>query len=233
MRNYIKINGTSSLTLKGFAIKELPPITKPLMRSLREEIDGRDGDIITELGYGAYDKEIEVGLYDGYEIDKIIEFFNSSGNVEFSNETGKYYKFTILEKIDFESLLKFRTAIITFHCQPFKYPTSETPVEITQILTPTTIKNDGNIYSRPTIAIKGSGTITMSLNGNQIFSLEVVDDIVIDSTNLEAYNPNTDALMNREVTGNIDNLRFEKGNNTLAFTGTITKVTISNYSRWL
>lgn len=131
MRNYIEINGVSSLTLVGFAINTLPPISKPPIRNLKEEIDGRDGDIITKLGYGAYDKEIEVGLYgESYDINDIIAFFNTEGEVVFSNEPDKIYNFTILDQIDFEKLVKFKTAVITLHCQPFKYKKNEEPIEI-------------------------------------------------------------------------------------------------------
>ena len=131
MRNYIEINNVSSLSLTGFAIKELPPISKPPMRNSIEEIDGRDGDIITKLGYGAYDKTIEVGLFgDDYDINEIISFFNSEGTITFSNEPDKYYNFTILGQIDFEKLVKFKTAAISFHCQPFKYKKGEEPIEV-------------------------------------------------------------------------------------------------------
>ena len=131
MRNYVIINGVNSLTIKGLAINELPPIVKAPMRVLQEEIDGRDGDIITDLGYGAYDKIMTIGLYDGYDINEIIAFFNEEGTIVFSDEADKYYNFKIIEQIDYERLIKFRTASITFHCQPFKYPLTETPVEIT------------------------------------------------------------------------------------------------------
>ena len=51
MRNYVIQNGKDSRYIKGLLIQELPPITKPLMRTSIEQIDGRDGDVITRLGY--------------------------------------------------------------------------------------------------------------------------------------------------------------------------------------
>ena len=126
MINYVIINGVNSNTKNGLGINELPPITKPSMRTQTEEIDGRDGDIITKLGYSAYDKTITIGLFGtGYDVNDIISFFTSEGTITFSNEPDKYYKFTMLEQIDVESLLRFKTASITFHCQPFKYPLTE------------------------------------------------------------------------------------------------------------
>ena len=76
MINYVIINGVNSNTKTGLMINELPPITKPSMRTDTEEIDGRDGDIITKLGYSAYDKEITIGLAGDYDINEVISFFN-------------------------------------------------------------------------------------------------------------------------------------------------------------
>ena len=129
MRNYVIINGVNSLTIKGLAIKTLPPITKPIQRNLREEIDGRDGDIVTTLGYGAYDKTIEIGLFGTFDIDEVIAYFNQKGTITFSNEADKVYYFQALDQVDYAELLKFRTANVVLHCQPFKYPTEETPLE--------------------------------------------------------------------------------------------------------
>lgn len=128
MRNYVIINGVNSLTIQGLAIKTLPPITKPIQRTLREEIDGRDGDLVTELGYGAYDKTIEIGLFGTFDIDEVIAYFNQKGTITFSNEADKVYYFQALEQVDYAELLKFRTANVVLHCQPFKYPLNETPL---------------------------------------------------------------------------------------------------------
>lgn len=119
--NYIVLNGKRSSLIKGLLIQSLPPISKPMMRSSIEEIDGRDGDIITRLGYSAYDKTVSVGLYGNYNVDEVIQFFDTEGIVIFSNEPDKFYKFQVLEQIDFERLIRFKTATVTFHVQPFKY----------------------------------------------------------------------------------------------------------------
>jgi len=119
--NYVELNGVKSNTIKGLMIQALPPISKPLMRTEIEQIDGRDGDIVTNLGYAAYDREMTIGLYAGYDIDAIISYFDSSGTVVFSDEPDKYYNYQIYQQIDFEKLLRFRTANVVFHVQPFKY----------------------------------------------------------------------------------------------------------------
>ena len=234
MRNYVIINGVNSTTINGLAINEMPPITKPSIRTNTEEIDGRDGDIVTRLGYSAYDKEMTIGLYGGYDLDEIMSYFNQSGTIIFSTESDKYYNFEILEQIDYEKLLKFKTATITMHCQPFKYEVNETPITLSS--GNNTVKNKGNIYAKPIIYIKGSGTITVSLNGNQIFSLDLgttTSEMTIDIEKLEAYDPSDNSLLNRKVTGDYDDFKLEVGNNTINLSGTITTANITMYSRWL
>ena len=119
--NWCVLNGIKSNTIKGLLIQELPPISKPLMRTEIEQIDGRDGDIVTNLGYSSYDKQMTIGLFGDYDIDDVIGYFASSGTVTFSNEPDKYYNYQVIQQIDFERLVRFRTATVTFHVQPFKY----------------------------------------------------------------------------------------------------------------
>ena len=125
MRNYITLNGKNSNEINGLLIQELPPISKPQIRTEVEEIDGRDGDIVTKLGFAAYDKEFTVGLYKDFDINAIIAYFNSEGTVVFSNEPDKYYNYQIIDQIDFERLVRYRTATVRMHCQPFKYSNTE------------------------------------------------------------------------------------------------------------
>ena len=237
MRNYIILNGVNSNTLTGLLISKLPPITKPKQRTQTEEIDGKDGDIVTTLGYGAYDKSIDIGLYGDFDIEDIMTYFNSSGTVTFSNEEDKYYNYQIVEQIDFDRLIRFRTAKVKMHVQPFKYSS----VEGTRTFNITseeeiTINNSGNYVSKPVISITGSGTINLSVNGYEVLVIELGEDattITIDTANMEAYNQNTSELMNRSVTGDYDNLYLNAGSNTISWTGTITQIQITNYSRWL
>lgn len=232
--NYIILNGVKSSKIQGLMIQALPSISKPQIRTKIETIDGRDGDIITKLGYAAYDKQLLIGLYGKYNIDEIIEYFNSEGTVTFSNEDDKYYNYQILEAINFERLIRFRQATVTLHVQPFKYSLSDSELEYSlknnsEIL----VNNSGNIYSKPSITLYGSNTCGIYLNGSQIFSIDfgTNDNITIDTEALEAYSGTT--LKNRIVTGNYNNFYLPIGPNTIKFTGSVTKCFIRNYSRWI
>lgn len=237
MRNYIILNNKNSNQITGLLISTLPPISKPMIRTTIEEIDGRDGDIVTTLGYSAYDKEFEIGLYGDYNIDEVIEYFDSEGYVTFSNEPEKYYKYQILEQIDFEKLIRFKTATIRLHVQPFKYSLLDTLKTFTITnQTSINIRNNGNIYSKPIITITGTGTINLNLNTEQLFVIDLSNtssQITLDIANMNAYNPANNNYLNRQVTGDYDNFKLKVGNNTIFWTGTITEITIENYTRWI
>ena len=123
--NYIVLNGVKSTEIQGLLICELPPITKPQMRVKQTEIDGRDGSVFEELGYASYEKTIKIGLRGEFDINEVIKYFNFDGNVIFSNEPDKVYKGKIVAQIDFNRLLRYRTATIKFIVQPFKYALDE------------------------------------------------------------------------------------------------------------
>lgn len=363
MLNEIILNGKSSGLLRGLIIQSLPPISKPKIRTRTEEIDGRDGDIITKLGYSAYDKTFTIGLSYNYDIDDIISYFNSEGTVTFSNEPDKYYNYQILDEIDFERLIRFKTANVTMHVQPFKYSNIETTKKFTitnqllsfndytktlngitlnatngsirisgtgtaatEIYMPINtlslkpgnytlnafgegtavstcsirmiynspsnvnsfggkyvtlqnnstvsidatlsdaktynylyyyiaantamdftldlnlqsndveeieIRNNGNYISRPIMTIYGSGNINLSLNGSQIFLIELGEEqyITIDGQQFEAYKDGV--LKNRLVTGNYENFVLNVGKNILSWSGDITQINIDKYSRWI
>lgn len=362
MRDYIILNGQNSKEIEGLLISTLPPISKPKIRTEILEIDGRDGDIITPLGYSAYDKSFEIGLTYGYNVDDVIGFFDTSGTVIFSNEPDKYYNFQMLEQIDFEKLLRFKKATVTMHVQPFKYSvedaktfdtvanllslknysntsngvtisvnnniikingTSTAAVEFYAPINALTLKaasyllsatasgtlanacsirliqsvpsnaesfggnylalqnnatatlsgtltapttynylwfyitanktlnftlnvtvadtsqsasviNSGNIYSKPTLTIQGTGNIALYLNGAQVFAIDMssTSEIVINVAQMNAfYSDGTYA--NRIITGDYEDFVLNVGTNIISWTGSITEISIENYSRWI
>lgn len=235
---YIIINGRSSRDVIGLIISSLPPISKPPMRATAEEIDGRDGDIVTKLGYKAYDKPFEIGLSYGYNIDDVIDFFNQEGEITFSNEPDKYYNFALYEAIDFEKLIRFKTANVVVHVQPFKYSASEVAKEFVFSDQATSgsceVRNIGNYFSKPTIRIEGSGNVVLSLNGTEAMALDMTNEgvIILDCESMNAMNP-AGNLKNRLVIGSFENLYFKVGKNVLAYSGTVTKIIVNKQSRWL
>lgn len=356
MINYIELNGEKSTNVKGLIIQSLPPITKPKMRTSNATIDGRDGDVVTKLGYAAYDKEVSIGLHGDFDIDDAIAFLDSEGEVVFSNEPDKYYRYQILDQIDFKRLVRFRTAKVKMHVQPFKYDavdrtfdivnqflhdvdyaayrfgvtvisgggsirvsgkaTSDvdikvpiesmslsgsytltasasgsaagcalrlidgspsrsfgdtymelksdgdstmtatadssaeydalwldikagTSVNFTLSVTMTidsfnqiALTNRGNVVSRPTVTVYGSGNVELAINSVTVLSFSIDDGyITLDAEEMNAYHG--DALMNRHVTGDYSDLRLNVGENVISWSGDVTAIRVEDFSRWL
>lgn len=356
MINYIELNGEKSTNVKGLIIQSLPPITKPKMRTSKEEIDGRDGDIITKLGYSAYDKEVSIGLHGDFDIDDAIAFFDSEGEVVFGNEPDKYYRYQILDQIDFDRLVRFRTAKVKMHVQPFKHDavdrtfdivnqflhvcdstaskfgitvtssdgsirvsgraTSDVDIKVPiesmslsgsytltasasgsaagcalrlidgspsrsfggsymelknngdSTMTATAdsnaeydalwldikagasvnftlgvtmasdsfneiaLTNRGNVASRPTVTVYGSGNVELAINAVTVLSFSIEGGIItIDAEEMNAYHGDT--LMNRHVTGDYADLRLNVGENVISWRGDVTAIRLEDFSRWL
>lgn len=209
-------------------ICSLPPITKPPMRFGETTVDGRDGSVIEELGYGSYEKTISVGLCGVFDINEVISYFSGSGRLELSNEPDFYYKAAILSQIDYNRLLRFRTADIKFKVQPYKY-SAETPLTL---VSSGTVKNYGNTISKPILTICGSGTVELKIDGVTYFSYTFPENettVTIDSEKEDAYEDTY--LRNRNMTGEFPKL--EVGNNQITVSGNVTSITVENRSRWI
>lgn len=230
--NYIIWKNQDSRDIKELLIGELPPIRKPTLRVKETIIDGVDGSIYEELGYESYDKTISVGLRVGADIDKVIEYFTGSGEIIFSNEPDKYYIARIINGIDYNRLLRYRTATITFRVQPFKYKANEDEMTAVSTSVRLSVENIGNHTAKPLITIKGSGIIDLILNGTAIcrYAFPAGEDtVVLDSEKQDAYFGSV--LKNRNMAGEFPVL--EKGDNVFTWGGTIESIRIKRYSRWL
>lgn len=230
---YIIINGVKSTTIKGLLIQTQPHISIAPKRVQIEEVDGRDGDITEVLGYSAYDKSFDIGLYGDYNVDEVLNYFDTSGTVTFSNEPDKYYNFKMIEQIDLERLLRYKTATVTLHVQPFKYDADESEAvwEDSGNYCYLELLNKGNYISRPELYIKGIGPCNIELNGVQVLACEdVLSELTIKDGNAFDY---LDRYYNRYMRGDYENLCLTPGKNILVVNGQrLTRVKVSKISRW-
>lgn len=185
MRNYIILNNQNSNTISGLIIQELPAISKPAQRTQIETIDGRDGDIVTPLGYAAYDKTFTIGLYGNFDINEVIAYFATKGTVIFSNEPDKYYYYQIVDQIDYERLVRYRVATVTMHVQPFKYSATEGTITVDSS---DTVSDDGSDIAldgtaeAPFNILRHKGNATQkTLSGKNLFN---ISDLVASGSTL-------------------------------------------------
>lgn len=206
--NYLIWRGKDSRDIKGLVICELPPISKPQMRTTETMVDGVDGSYIEELGYATYDRAVSIGLTQKADMNEISQYFSGSGEVIFSNEPDKYYKASIIGQIDYARLVRFRTATVTFRVQPFKYEygEKETVLALTQLegthishmntntkLAECRIEGYCTQESEPTIDVDApistiEESVKVNISGKNILNLEeVVQGTTKDGKTTEEY----------------------------------------------
>jgi len=229
----IIFKGTNSDTISGLLISELPDITKPPRRQEAIEVDGRDGDVYRYKGYDTYKKTLQIGLHGTYDIDEIANFFSGEGAVIFSNEPTKQYTARIVDNIDFERLVRFRTAKVPFIVQPYKKLVGED--NVTGSTSPLTVENLGYEDSLPTIIIVADAdeVVEIDVNAQTVLSVTMPPEgtITIDGEALNCYNSNADK--NQFVTMAGDFPTLLSGDNEISWTGDVTSVTVIPNSRWL
>jgi len=230
-QNYVIVNDVPSWEVDGLVILSYPPVIRAPMRIEEEQVDGRHGSIITELGYDPYDRELPIGLVGEYDINKVISYFGLGGRIVFGNEPDKYYIAEINEQISFQKLVRNRKAAVTLHCQPFKYQVSEHVTTFTG--TPGSFMNYGNVTSAPMYHIKGSGTVVLTVSGGSV-TIDMSDkkDIYIDTEELDAY-IGSGELVNSKCTGSYAALRAKPGRNSVSWTGGVSQIEITRKSRWV
>lgn len=233
--NYIIWKGKNSTEINGLLISELPVISRPKIKTSIIEIEGKDGDIVDNMGYSAYDKDLKIGLFGDYDIDEISKYFSGSGEVIFSNEPDKYYRAEIFEEIDFERLVNFKTASVKFHTQPHKYLVNEEPssFDISEGVTQVEVNNVGLEPSKPIITLHGTGTVEIKINALGELHVDIGNEghLTVDSMIEECYKDTTLILKNRAMGGEFPIL--SAGKNVITWTGNLTKIEIKPMSRWL
>lgn len=231
MSNSVTFKGISSTTLSGLIISELGDITKPSRRSEVVKIDGRDGDIVTYQGYETVKRSIKIGLFGSYDINAISNFFDGEGDMVFSNESSMKYQARIVNNIDYERLVRFRTAKVDIILQPFKHLATES--NVTGSTSPLSVTNQGYMTSKPiiTIVATAGNEITLKLAGVAFMTVTMPPEgtITIDNEALNCYNSNADK--NQYVEGYF--IELASGSNSISWVGTVTSITIKPNSRWL
>ena len=249
-KHWINFCGVSSESIAGLLINELPAIQMTPKRINKIEIEGRDGDIIEELGYMAYDKPVQISLTVGFDVDQVISWLNNSGPIIFSNEPNKVYTATVYDTVSFERLVRFRKANIKFHVQPFKTLLNDEISFDGGYLKNITVTNKGNIYSRPVIVadIGTTSQVTIIINDEYVhfffnkeegktytatFNLESNEITVTDNTGEKV-------TLTRVIYSMLgDFFELQPGANTItverygSLSSDISAMTIKNASRWL
>lgn len=149
------------------------------------------------------------------------------GQLIFNDEPDKYYTAQVVNSFDIvASVINFGSFTILFSCKPFAFKLNEAVQTLTA---PGVVTNYGTIYALPVISITGSGNITFLVNSQSVTLTGISGTVTIDSGLSDCYAGTTN--MNGSMSGAFPSLT--PGQNTITWTGTVTKVDVLPNSAWL
>ena len=216
----------------GIVVSEAPAFDKPVRKTEVINVPGRNGSVLFQQNAfedvtRTYDVWVCEGidnlavkvnavsawllsktgyqrLEDSFEPDVFRLAYYNGGN-EFTNQ-----------------LMTAGSAALSFTCRPERfYKEGEIPVSVSN---GDKILNLTKFASKPLIHIEGSGTVTVSIGGETITAKDLVDYINIDCDRMDAYRL-TSENKNDKISGTFPTIK--SGSNTIATTGTITKLEIT------
>ena len=156
--NFIVFKGFNT---KGiFLIEELPIVPTANVKQDIIEIDGRHGFLTnSQEAYEPIDIDIELKIYNKKDIQKVRNIFRGSGQLILSNQPDRYYKATVVSKLDFERVIRqFHTVLVTFKLQPHAYEIKDSTIKLTSASTSYRLENNTNTTAQPEVTIYGTGS---------------------------------------------------------------------------
>lgn len=217
-----KFKGISSDHMKVIA-KEEDFIARAPQRFEEVPVEGSDGTILIPLGYGQIQKELDVQILDVNKVDEVLSWLNGEGELEFNGRVSKVYFY---DGFDVNRFVTLKKAKISYIRDPFWYKNDDFYVSVT-----TGVINEGNIYSKPTIKLTGSGTVDMSINGTR-FKYTFTDPYVeIDCDRMkETYNG---LSRSRNIELGLEYPHLIPGNNPVVIYSGICTIQMKRKDRWL
>lgn len=209
----------------GIKVISLPPIGLSAENLEEKDRVGADGTLTYKYGYTSDEKEVEAD-YIGNNPMKVANWLQGSGKVIFGNLPDRYYKARINNIIPLEEVIKngLYNFTIKFKCQPFGYLLEgEYPIEITK--SGTVLCNVKATYkSLPIITVYGTGRDILTVNSINYTFTNINGSISLDSEIQEVLNKQGEYFESDDFP------ELKVGENTITFSGGITKVVI--IPRW-
>ena len=225
------INNQNTKTL-GFALVGRPSIASAEKKYETTEVEGRDGSLTRFLGYDDLKFSLNFNILFQSDIKQKLREIKGvlaqASTLSFDDSPNFYYKIKQAQISETESVIKASGVFsVEFIAEPYEYQKTSLTSYTTK---PISLTNQTTTTALPVIKIYGTGTVVLSVNGTGITLTGLTSSIVLDSELQEAYTGLT-TNMNSSMNGNFPVLRI--GNNTITWTGTVTKVEIDPQWRWL
>ena len=218
----------------GIRMQSMPEIVRPEERITHVTIPGRSGELTMTEGdniFNSYIQSVPLIVYTESAARAAERWLQGENYVIFGGQADLKQKARVINAVTFKKSGRnsdWWSAEVQFYCEPLKEKVeTEADIEVTE--SGTTVTNPGDVTSRPKILITGSGDITISAGGKTISLTGVESGMSVDSDTGWVLK-NGQAQMG-VYTGNFPELN--PGDNTILFTGNVTKLTITPRWRYL
>ena len=169
-------------------------------------------------------------------IHKIFKALNGSGKLVISTAPDEYLD-VILSPITPEPVALLAAEIsVSVTARPFAYAVMPAIADLTGATNYTEIENKGTVFAAPEIRLKGSGDVTINVNGAE-FIIKIPSgldskEIIIDCDSQVAYYMDGDSMIS--VTHRTYNNfpLLHEGKNYIKYTGTVSEMKCSVRERW-
>lgn len=226
-------NGTSCRAM-GIRLQSMPEVIRPEERVNHIVIPGRAGELTQlegEAVYNSYIQTIPIAVNTETAVRAAEAWLRGDGYVTFSGQPDLKQRARVINAVTFKKHSRnsdWWDAEVQFYCEPLKEAaTTEADIEVTT--SGATVTNPGDVDAKPRIEITGSGDITLQMGGNALVLYGVTSGMIVDS--------DTEWVLKNGVpqqgiyTGKFPVLK--PGDNTVAFTGNVSKLTITPRWRYL
>lgn len=228
--------GKNSYDDFGILIAKRPDLPSPKRRVNTINIPGRDSNLrFDEKTYEDITLGVECFVKDtqnlGSKLDDIKAWLFGTGENDliFSFQSDKKYIAQVVNAIDFKQVYRYFSQFpIIFNCRPFKYAVENNMVTLNT--SGGDVTNPGSLESEPVISIYGSGDIVLKINENQITFQDITEKVIVNSVIQDCYDDGGNNL-NGKMSGEF--LKLKSGQNTIEWSGSVTKVELLPNWRWL
>lgn len=229
---YFEWKGINSRA-QGIVVNEYPPIMRAKERTTQVIVPGHPGSLTLTEGKDVHETVIKpcmCTIQPGADIQELINWLRGAGDVVFGNEPQFAYEARIDSQLSLDKLIRdWRTFALPFVCHPYKK--NAIPEEDIILTGMGSVLNPGQIDSRPVLQVEGSGDVVFAINGRQTAIKGLSGAIRIDTAIGMAMNTDMTENMSESIEGVWPTL--DVGANSIIWTGTITKITITPRWRWL
>lgn len=226
---YLIFRGVSTDAM-GILVQDMPSHKKPPVRHTEYVVQGKNGTMHTFEGYDAFDMSCTLSLFraNADARDVVNAWADGTGDLISSDNTAKCWKASVLRVADYgrrEYGGKFYDTVkVTFRCQPIM---RESVPETYTVKANSILTNKGDVEAFPTIVVKGSGTCTFSVAGQEITLENVSKAVTIDCDAGYVYTTDGAVTMKGEFT------RIPLGTSSVEIKSGVTELQITPNWGWL